>query len=77
MSTIKKFSKAQISDLIQSRGFLCSRLGKLRKKVVTDLATPFAKINLPGLVKNLASNIALKAINKFEKAISSKGAVRT
>ena len=49
MSTNKKISKAQISDLIQSGGFLCSRLGKLRKKALTDLATPFAKINLPGL----------------------------
>ena len=76
MSTNKKISKAQISDLIQSGGFLCSRLGKLRKKALTDLATPFAKINLPGLVRNLASDIALKAINKFEKTINSKGAVR-
>ena len=38
-----------------------------------DLAIPLARDNLPGLVSNLASN----AINKFERKISGKGAVRT
>ena len=34
---------------------------------------PSARDNLPGLVRNLTSN----AINKFERKISGKGAVRT
>ena len=38
-------------------------LSDLGKKVITDLAIPLARDNLPGLVSDLASN----AINKFEK----------
>ena len=49
---------------------------RLGKKVVTDLTIPFAKSNFPGLVSNIASNAASNAINKFEKRISGKGAVR-
>ena len=40
-----KLSKAQISKKIHSGGVLGSWLGKLGKKVVTDPATPFGKIN--------------------------------
>ena len=47
-------------------------LGNLGKKVITDLAILIARDNLPGLVSNLASN----AINKFERKISGKEAVR-
>ena len=47
-------------------------LGNLGKKVITHLVIPLARDNLPGLVSNLASN----AINKFEKKLSGKGAVR-
>ena len=43
MSTDKKFSKAQISKIIESGGFPGSCLGKLGKKVVRDFAIPFAK----------------------------------
>ena len=68
-STYIKHSKAQISNIIQSGGFLGSWLGELGKKLVTDLAIPFAKNNLPGLVSNTASNEALNAINKFERRI--------
>ena len=39
---------------------------------ITDLAILLARDNLPGLVSNLASN----AVNKFERKISGKGAVR-
>ena len=58
--------------MIQSGGFLRNMLGNLGKKVITDLAIPLARDNLPGLVINLASN----TINQFERKISGKGAVR-
>ena len=67
-----KISEARISKIIQSLGSFGSWLGNLGKKVIRDLAIPLARDNLPGLVSNLASN----AINKFERKISGKGAVR-
>ena len=76
MSTDIKLSKAKISKIIQSGGFLGSWLGKtiieLGKKVVTDLAIPFARDNLAGLVSSITSN----TINKFEKEVNGKGDVR-
>ena len=72
MSTDIKLSKAKISKMIQSGGFLHNILGNLGKKVITDLAILLARDNLAGLVSNLASN----AINKFEKKIIGKAAVR-
>ena len=63
MSTDIKLSKTQISKVIQSGGLLRNILGNLGKKVITDLAIPLARKNLPGLVSNLVSN----AINRFEK----------
>ena len=48
------------------------RLGNLGKKALTNIAFPLARYNLLGLVINLTSN----AINKFERKISGKGAVR-
>ena len=47
-------------------------IGKVGKKVITDLAIPLARDSLPGLVSNLASNV----INKYERKISGKAAVR-
>ena len=44
----------------------------LEKKALTNVAILLGKDNLPGLVSNLTSN----AINKVEKKISLKGAVR-
>ena len=42
-------------------------LGNLsKKKVITDLAIPLVRDNLPGLVSNLASN----PMNKFERKIT-------
>ena len=41
-------------------------LGNLHKKVITDLAIPSARNNLPGLVSNITSN----AINIFERKMS-------
>ena len=44
----------------------------LRKKALTNVAIPLARDNLPGLIAKLTLN----AINKFERKISEKGAVR-
>ena len=72
MSRDIELSKAQISKIIQSGGSFGSWLGNLGKKALTNIAIPLARDNLPGLVSNLTSN----AINKFERKISGKGAVR-
>ena len=72
MCTHMKFSKDQRSKIIQSGGSFISWLGNLGKKTLTNLAISLARDNLPGLVSNLASN----AINKFERKISGKAAVR-
>ena len=68
-----KFTKAQISKMIQSSGFLRNMLGNLGKKVITDLAVPLARDDLSELVSNLETN----AINKLKRKISGKRAVRT
>ena len=47
-------------------------LANLGKKALTNIAILLARDNLPGLVSNLTSI----AINKFERKISGKGAVR-
>ena len=47
-------------------------LGNLGRKVIADLANPLARDKLSGLVSNLASN----AVNKIERKISGKRAVR-
>ena len=71
-----KTRKAQIYKIVQSGGVLGSLLGKriskLGKKVVSDLIIPFARDSLLGLISNITSN----AINKFERKIREKGAVR-
>ena len=71
-STDKNLSKVQISKVIQSGGSSGSLLGNLGKKVLTNIATFLTRNNLPGLVSNLTSN----AVNKTERKISGKGAVR-
>ena len=72
MSTDIKLSKAHLSKIIQSGRSFGSWLGNLGNKVLTNIAVPLARDNLPGLVSNLTSN----AINKFERKVSGKGAVR-
>ena len=72
MSKDIKLSKAQISKIIQSGGYFGSSLANLGKKVLKNITILFVRYNLPGLVSNLTSN----AINKFERIISGKGAVR-
>ena len=57
---------------MQSDVFLRNMLDNLCKKVITDLAIPFARDNLLELVYNLDSN----ARNKSERKISGKGAAR-
>ena len=44
----------------------------LGQKAVTNIAISLARDNLPGLINNLASN----KINRFERKIRGKGAVR-
>ena len=47
-------------------------MANLGKKALAIVAIPLARNNLPGLVSNLASN----AINKFERKVSEKRAMR-
>ena len=72
MPTDIKLSKTQISKVVQSRGSFGSWLANLGKKAPTNVAISLARDKLPGLVSNLTSN----AINKFERKIGGKGAVR-
>ena len=71
-STDIKLSKAQISKIFQSGGSFDSWLFNLGKKLLTNIAISLRRVYLPELVSNLTSN----AINKFERKISGKGAVR-
>ena len=72
MSIDIKLSKTQISKTIQSGGSFGSWLANLGKKALTNVAIPLARDSLPGLVGNLTSC----AIDKFDRKISGKGAVR-
>ena len=67
-----KLSKTQISKIIQSGGPFGSWLGNLGQKSLRNIAIYLVRDKIPGLVRNLTSN----AINKFERNISKKGAVR-
>ena len=69
VSTDIKFSKAQIYNIIQSGGSFGSWLANFGKKVLTNIAVPLARDNLPGFVSNLPSN----AINKLERKNKCKG----
>ena len=62
-----------MSKTIQSGQFFGSWLANLGTITLTNVVIPLARGNLPGLVSNLTSN----SINKFERKISGKGAVRT
>ena len=72
MSTDIKFSKAQMSKIIQSGGSFESWLGNLGRKALTNIAISLARKNSSGLVSHLTSS----AINKFDRKVSGKGAVR-
>ena len=79
MWTDINLSGSRLPKITQSGGFLGSwlgeNIGKLGKKAVTDLAFPFTKNELPGIVSNIASNAASNALNKFKRRISGKEAV--
>ena len=47
-------------------------ISKFRQKSTANVVIPLARNNLPGFVSNLTSN----AIDKFDRKISGKGAVR-
>ena len=72
MSTDINFSKAHISKIVQSAGSFGSWLGNLGQKSPTNVPLPFARDNLPGLVRNITWN----AIKKFEIKVSGKEAAR-
>ena len=72
MSTDTKLRKAQMSKIIQSSGSFGYWLGNLWKKALTNIAISFARDNLSGLESNFTSN----AINKFERKVIGKGAVK-
>ena len=73
MSTDIRLSKAQISKIIQSSGFLCKTFGKLCQKVLFDLAVLLTKDVLP----KLATKATASVLDKFDKNIITQGAVRT
>ena len=72
MSTDIKLRKAQISKIIQSGGSFGSWLATSGKKALSNIAILLARYNIIGIVSNLVSN----AINKFERKIRAKTAVR-
>ena len=72
MSTDIKLCKAQISKVNQLGGSFRSWLSNLGNEALTNVAIPFVRDNLPGLVSNLTSS----AINKFDRKISGKGVAR-
>ena len=72
MSIDIKLSKAQISKIIQSGESFVSWLANLGRKALTNVAIPVARDNLHGLVTNLT----LSTINKFDRKISRKAAVK-
>ena len=72
MSAHIKLSKAQNSTIIQSGGSFGSSLDNLRKEALTNIAISLGRDNLPGSLSNLSS----KAIHKFKRKISEKGAAR-
>ena len=51
MSTDVKFSKAQLSKMIQSGGFVRNMLGNLGKKAPTNVAMPLARDSLAQISK--------------------------
>ena len=69
---MSKINKVQISKIIQSNVSFRSRLRNLDKKSVRNAAILFTIDSFSVFV----INIYLNTINKFEKGISEKGAVR-
>ena len=72
MSTDISLSKTQISKIIKSRESFGYWLANFGNKALTNVAISLARNNLPGLVISLTSS----AINKLDRKISGKGALR-
>ena len=72
MATDIRRSKSHLPKTIQSGGFLFKTLSNLSKKVLLDLAVPLAKVVLPKLATKATSSV----LDKFERKITGKGAVR-
>ena len=72
MSTDKISKIIQISEIIQSGGSFGSGWGNLANKSLTNIAIFLARDYLFRLISSFASN----AINKFERKVSEKRAVR-
>ena len=68
MSEDIKLTKVKISKIIQPGEFCGSWLASLRRKVLTNVAIPLARDNLPGLVGNLTLN----TISKFKRTEQEK-----
>ena len=67
MSTDIRLSKAKIPTIIESGGFHGKSFGKLRKKVLLDLAVPLAKDVLPKLATKATSSVLDKLKKKKKK----------
>ena len=76
MSTDIQLNKDQLSKIIQLGGFLGKTLDKMMsnigKKALINLAVPLAKDVLPKLATEATSSV----LDKFERKIRVKGAVR-
>ena len=71
-STDISLTEAQLDKITQSGKFLGSAIGILGKEALINLAVPLAKDILPKLVTKAFSSI----LDKFERKISGRGAVR-
>ena len=67
-----KLSKAQLSKIIRSGGFLGKTLGNLITNVLLDLTAPLDNDVLPKLANKATSSV----LDKFERKISGQRAVR-
>ena len=72
MLTDIKLSKSQIAKIIQLGGSFGSWLANLGKKALINIVITLVRGNVPGLVSNLHSN----TMNKFERKMGEKVAVR-
>ena len=76
MSADITLSKAKISKVTQSDGSFGSWSGNLGKIVILNYGVYFARDKLLRLVSIIASNAASNAMNKFQRRIIGKEAVK-
>ena len=72
MLIIAKFSKEQLSKIIQSGRFLGNIMSNLRKKSLVDLADPLPK----DVLLKLPTKSASPTLDKFEGRMCGQGAVK-